>query len=258
MRGCAAFWRWVLNDPAGGWLFILGLLVYLTVSTWSVGYEFACKSFLSTRRRRRRRTPHPPGPGAAGHRGGDVTDSRPPAALARCSSSSWSLSSFYCPSSCCSPSPSSSSCLSLSSYWPPSSCCLSSTGFPCPALVFLLPFTTGAPEQHTKQHFPPGLLHVCPVLSPFPLLPSRFLPLYSSHLLSSHLLSSRPLSFLLHLSRLFFVPSAFFASSHLLLTLLYQSCNSGLSDLVGISGCGRLGNRRARRPAPSGSGSGLG
>lgn len=43
MRGCANLYVWVLNDPRGGWLFILGLLAYLTASTWSVGYEFACK-----------------------------------------------------------------------------------------------------------------------------------------------------------------------------------------------------------------------
>ncbi|KAG6355265.1 hypothetical protein INS49_004347 [Diaporthe citri] len=41
MRVCAALWVWVSNEPAGGWLFILGLLVYLAVSSWSLGYEFA-------------------------------------------------------------------------------------------------------------------------------------------------------------------------------------------------------------------------
>lgn len=51
-RGCANPLVWLSNEPAGGWLFILGLLVYLAVSTWSVGYEFACESSPSRRRRR--------------------------------------------------------------------------------------------------------------------------------------------------------------------------------------------------------------
>ncbi|KAK2596329.1 hypothetical protein N8I77_013225 [Diaporthe amygdali] len=41
LRGCASCLDWVLNDPVGGRLFILGILVYLAVSSWSVGYEFA-------------------------------------------------------------------------------------------------------------------------------------------------------------------------------------------------------------------------
>lgn len=51
-RGCANPLVWVSNEPAGGWLFILGLLVYLAVSTWSLGYEFACKSAPSHDTRR--------------------------------------------------------------------------------------------------------------------------------------------------------------------------------------------------------------
>ncbi|KAI3395643.1 hypothetical protein diail_1008 [Diaporthe ilicicola] len=41
VRGLANLLEWVLLDPAGGQLFILGILVYLAVSTWSVGYVFA-------------------------------------------------------------------------------------------------------------------------------------------------------------------------------------------------------------------------
>lgn len=67
-RGCANPLVWVSNEPAGGWLFILGLLVYLAVSSWSLGYEFACKSAPSRRRRRR-------GPGDV--RGDDPAASRP-------------------------------------------------------------------------------------------------------------------------------------------------------------------------------------
>lgn len=52
MRGCANPLVWLSNEPAGGWLFILGLLVYLAVSSWSLGYEFACESSPLRRRRR--------------------------------------------------------------------------------------------------------------------------------------------------------------------------------------------------------------
>lgn len=86
MRGCANPLVWVSNEPAGGWLFILGLLAYLAVSTWSVGYEFACMCTPLRRRRRR-------GPGDCC--GGDLAASRPtpspPPAAWPCLSSSSSL-----------------------------------------------------------------------------------------------------------------------------------------------------------------------
>lgn len=41
MRHCAAFWSWVFSTPAGGWLIVLGLLIYLAVSSFSVGYKLA-------------------------------------------------------------------------------------------------------------------------------------------------------------------------------------------------------------------------